>query len=100
MKSVTKVNEERNILQTIKRRKAHWIGHIWRRNCLLKHVIEGKIKERREVVGSRGRKLCWMTLRKERILETERGSTRSHCMGNWLRKWLWTCRKAENRMNE
>jgi hypothetical protein len=25
-------------------------------------------------------------LRKERILETERRSTRSHCMGKWLRK--------------
>jgi len=69
-----------------------------RRNCLLKHVIEGKIEE------SSGRKtrkkLYWMTLRKERKLETERGSTRSQCMGNWLRKSLGTCRKADNRMNE
>jgi len=23
-------------------RKANWIGHIWRRNLLLKHVIEGE----------------------------------------------------------
>jgi hypothetical protein len=37
-----RVKEERNILHTIKRRKANWIGHILRRNCLLKHVIEGK----------------------------------------------------------
>jgi len=66
------VNEERNTLQKIKRRKAHWIGHTLRRNCLLKHIIEGKIEERREVVGRRGRKLYWMTLRKKRILETER----------------------------
>jgi heme exporter protein D len=36
------VNEERNILHTIKRRKASYIGHILRRNCLLKHVIEEK----------------------------------------------------------
>jgi hypothetical protein len=35
--------EERNILHTISRRKANWIGHIMRRNCLLKHIIEGKI---------------------------------------------------------
>jgi hypothetical protein len=27
----------------------HWIGHILRRNCLLKEVIEGKIKGRIEV---------------------------------------------------
>jgi hypothetical protein len=31
-----RVKEERNILLTIKRRKANWIGHILRRNCLLK----------------------------------------------------------------
>jgi hypothetical protein len=44
-----RVKEERNILPTVKRRKANWIGHILRRNCLLKHVIEGKIEGRREV---------------------------------------------------
>jgi hypothetical protein len=37
---VRRVKEERNIVHTIKRRKANWIGHILRRNCLLKHVIE------------------------------------------------------------
>jgi hypothetical protein len=36
--------KERNIPHTIKRRKANWIGHILRRNCLLKHVIEGKLE--------------------------------------------------------
>ena len=40
-----RVNVERNVVQTIKRRKANWIGHILRRNWLLKHVIEGR-KER------------------------------------------------------
>jgi hypothetical protein len=38
-----RVKEERNIVHTIKRRKANWIGYILRRNCLLKHVIEGKL---------------------------------------------------------
>jgi hypothetical protein len=33
-----RIKEERNILQTIKRRKANWIGHILRRNCLLNHM--------------------------------------------------------------
>jgi hypothetical protein len=51
-----RVKEERNILHTIKRRKANWIGHILRRNCLLKHVIEGKIKGRIEIMGRRGRR--------------------------------------------
>jgi hypothetical protein len=49
-----RVKEERNIVHTIKRRKANWIGHIWRRNCLLKHVIEGKLEGRIEMTGRRG----------------------------------------------
>jgi hypothetical protein len=40
-----------------KRRKANWIGHNVRRNCLLKHIIEGNLEERREVTGTQGRKL-------------------------------------------
>jgi hypothetical protein len=39
-----RVKEERNMLHTIKRIKANWIGHILRRNCLLKHVIVGKLE--------------------------------------------------------
>ena len=41
---------------TIKRRKANWIGHILRRNCLLKHVTKGKIEGRIEVTGRPGRR--------------------------------------------
>jgi len=33
-----------NILLEIRKRKANWIGHILRRNCLLQWDIEGKIK--------------------------------------------------------
>jgi hypothetical protein len=43
-----RVKEERNIVHTIERRKANWIGHILRRNCLLKHVIEGKLEGRKD----------------------------------------------------
>jgi hypothetical protein len=51
------VNEQRNILHEIGKWKANWIGHILRRNCLLKQVIEGKIKEARiEVRRRRGRR--------------------------------------------
>jgi len=35
-----RVNERRNILHEIRKRKANWIGYILRRNCLLKQVIE------------------------------------------------------------
>jgi hypothetical protein len=51
-----RVKEERNILHTIKIRKANSIGHILRRNCLLKHVIEGKLEGRIEMTGRRGRR--------------------------------------------
>jgi hypothetical protein len=51
-----RVSEQRNILHEIRRRKANWIGHILRRNCLLKEVIEGKVKGRIEVTRRRGRR--------------------------------------------
>jgi hypothetical protein len=38
------VKEERDILHTIKRKKANGIGHILHRKYFLKHVIEGKIR--------------------------------------------------------
>ena len=41
------VNEQRKILHEISKRKANWIGHILRRNCLLQRVIEGKISDRK-----------------------------------------------------
>jgi hypothetical protein len=41
------MKEQRNILHEISKRKANWIGHILRRNCLLQQVIEGKVKGER-----------------------------------------------------
>jgi hypothetical protein len=55
-KVLHRVKEERNILQTIKSRKAKWVGHIWRRNCLIKHVIGGEREGKIEVTGRRGRR--------------------------------------------
>jgi hypothetical protein len=52
-----KAKEEMNGLHTINRRKANLIDHIWRRNCLLIHVVEGKIEERTEGTGRRGMRL-------------------------------------------
>ena len=56
MKEHCKGQEEKNILQTIKKRKVDWIGHILRRHCLLKHVTDGKIKVRIEVTRRQGRR--------------------------------------------
>jgi hypothetical protein len=41
---VLRVKEQRHILHEIRKRRANWIGHILRRNCLLRQVIEGKIE--------------------------------------------------------
>ena len=51
-----RVNEQRNILHEIRKRKANWFGHILRRNCLLKQVIERKMKREIEVARRRGRR--------------------------------------------
>jgi hypothetical protein len=51
-----RVMEQRNILHEIRKRKANWIGHILRRNCLLQRVTEGKIQGGIEVTGRQGRR--------------------------------------------
>jgi len=51
-----RVKEQRNILHEISKRKANWIGHILRKNCLLQRISEGKIKGGTEVRGRRGRR--------------------------------------------
>ena len=98
-----RVKEERNILHTIKRRKANWTGHILRTNCLLKHAIEGKIEGRIEATKGRGRrrKQILYDLKETRgILETKRESTRLHSVKNSLWKRLRTCRKSDCGMSE
>jgi len=53
--ALQRVKQESNILHT-KQRNCRWVGHILRRNCLLKHVIEGKIGRRKEETGRWGRR--------------------------------------------
>jgi hypothetical protein len=50
-----RVRGGRSILQTIKRRKANWIGHILHGTCGVKLVVEGKIEGRIEVTRRLGR---------------------------------------------
>jgi hypothetical protein len=65
-----RVKKDGNILCTIKRRKAVWMGDFLTKNCPLKHVIEGMTEE-----GQRWRKdeelkdvsSYWVILRKEII---------------------------------
>jgi hypothetical protein len=92
------VNEQKNILHEIRKRKANWIGHILRRNCLLKEVIEGKIKGEMEVTRIRGRR------RKKLLddLKDRRGyshlkeeALRSHYVEESFWRRLWTFRQTE-----
>ena len=87
-----RVNEQRNILHEIRKRKANWIGHSLRRNWLLQQLIEGKIKGQIEVTRRRGRRRKKL---QERILSTEGGSSRSHYVEESFWKRLWTCRLTD-----
>jgi hypothetical protein len=51
-----RIKEQRNSLREISKRMGNWIGYILCRNCLLRRVIEGKIKGGIEVTGRRGRR--------------------------------------------
>jgi hypothetical protein len=51
-----RVKEQTKILHEISKWKDDWIGHILHRNCLLKQIIEGKIKGGIEVAGRQGRR--------------------------------------------
>ena len=55
-KCYLRVSEQMNILHEIRKRKSILIGHILRRNCLLKQFIERKIKGEMEVTRRRGRR--------------------------------------------
>ena len=61
--ALIRVNEQRNIIHEIRKRKANWIGHILRRNCLLQQVIEGKTKEQIQEDEEEGIRSYWMILR-------------------------------------
>ena len=77
------VNEKKNILHEIRKRKANWIGHILRRNCLLKQVIEGKIKGEMEVKRRRGRR------HKKLLDELKDGRGYSHLKEEALDRTTW-----------
>jgi len=78
-----RVNEQRYILHEIRKRKVNWIGHILRRNCLLKQVIEGKIKGEMEVTRRQGRR------RKKLLDELKDRRGYSHMKEEALDRTVW-----------
>jgi hypothetical protein len=81
-----RVKEQINILHEIRKRKANWIGHILRRNCLLQRVIEGKIKEGIEVTGRRERK------RRKLLDDLNERKGYSHLKEEALDRTMWRAR--------
>jgi hypothetical protein len=81
-----RVKEQRNILHEIYKRKANWIGHILRRNCLLQQVIKGKIKGKIEVTGRRGRR------RRKLLDDLKKGRGYSHLKEEALDRTMWKAR--------
>jgi hypothetical protein len=54
LRSITKRQGGKKHPTYNKRRKANWIGHNLRSNCLVRHIIEGKIEGNVEATGRRG----------------------------------------------
>jgi hypothetical protein len=81
-----RVKEQRNILHDVSKRKANWIGHILRRNCLLQHVIEGKIKGGIEITGRGGRR------RRKLLDDLKERRGYSHLKEEDLDRTMWTAR--------
>jgi hypothetical protein len=70
-------------LHEISKRNTNWIGHILRRNCLLKQVIEGEIKGEIEVTRRRGR-------RRKKLLDDLKDRTGySHLKEEALDRTIW-----------
>jgi hypothetical protein len=72
------------MLHTLKEGNGNWNGYILRKNCLLKHVIEGKIAGRIEVMGRRVRRCKQLLHNIKTIMEIERGSTVSYSVETLL----------------
>ena len=90
-------SEGQEYLYIVKRRKAGRIGHTLRRNCLLKHVNEGKTEGRLEMTGRRGR-------RRKQLLDDLKGKVdagnrkrerKIALYGELALEWLCTYRKTD-----
>jgi len=99
---VKRITEERNILHTIKRGHANWIGHILHKTCLIKHVTDEEIEGRIEMPGKWGRRCKpllddlkevggYWKIKEEGI---EHPLSRTHFKRQWI------CHRADYRMNE
>jgi hypothetical protein len=81
-----RVKEQRNILNEIRKRKANWIGHTLRRNCILQRVTEGKIQGGIEVTGKQERR------RRKLLDDLKERRGYSHLKEKALDRTMWRAR--------
>jgi hypothetical protein len=81
-----RVKEQNNILHEIRKRKANWIGHILRRNCILQRVTEEKIQGGIEVTGRQGRR------RRKLLDDLKERRGYSHLKEEALDRTMWRAR--------
>jgi hypothetical protein len=99
-KVLHRVKEERNIIHTIQRMMANWIGQILSRNCLIKHNTERRIGRGIKVTGRQGRRRTQLlnNLKQKRWYWKLSGRIKSHSVENSLWTRLWTRRNKEQGM--
>ena len=68
------------------KRKANWLGHILRRNCLLQRVFKGKIKGGIKVTGRRGSR------RRKLLVDLKEKRGYSHLKEEALDRTMWRTR--------
>jgi len=81
-----RVKEQRNTLHEIRKRKANWICHILRRNCLLQRVTEGRTQGGIEVTGRQGRR------RRKLLYNLKERTGYSHLKEEALDRTMWRAR--------
>jgi hypothetical protein len=81
-----RIKELRNILHEIRTRKANWIGHILRRNCLLQWFTDGKLQGGIEVTGRQGRR------RRKLLDDLKKRRGYSHLKEEALDRTMWRAR--------
>ena len=81
-----RVKDQRKILDEIHKRKANWIGHTLRRNCLLQRVTEGKVQGEIEVTGRQGRR------RRKLLDDLKERREYSHLKEEALDRTMWRAR--------
>jgi hypothetical protein len=95
--SIIKVKKERNILHIPKGIKINWFDHIFRRNCSLKHVTEGKIERKWSVVR---RRIQLLEDLKEKNYWNLKYDAQDRILWRTGFEKLWTCRQREQETND